>query len=529
MLTGSIAGLGSHYVITLDAVNARTGDAIGARAGRGGEQGEGADGARPGLDPPAREARRVDGLDPGLRRADRAGHHVVARGAQGLHHGRGAARRRRASSRRSPSSSGRSSSTPTSPWPRRSSGRSTATSAKTERGDRVHHEGLRAAGPRERAGEVLHLGALLRQRHGRAPRSSGRSSSSGGGRIRGTAWPYNYQGTLPATWASTRRRWRRPARRSALAPHDGFAYSNLAGAYRPQPRRGGEGRPRAGLPRRKSTRRAPLGPLRQSPSCRATPRRCGARSSGARAGPTRATCAGRRRGRRRFAGGSARPGSSTPRRSASPGAGASRRARPARSWTRPGRRRVLGNARRHASGPRRAGARPRRLHPHGGGPGLRAGRALPRRRSPSSTTGPPLPSRHADPGVQLARAARALELHRGNPAKAPSSCSSRPRATSWVARSLLRALRPRSGPAAPARGRGRRGAVPEGPRPSRHRPAVGALPARRSSASPAPRRSPATRPQSRRAYQDFLALWKDADTDIPVLREARAEYAKLKD
>ena len=32
-----------------------------------------------------------------------------------------------------------------------------------------------------------------------------------------------------------------------------------------------------------------------------------------------------------------------------------------------------------------------------------------------------------------------------------------------------------------------------------------------------------------RAYQDFLALWKDADADIPVLREARAEYAKLKD
>ena len=34
---------------------------------------------------------------------------------------------------------------------------------------------------------------------------------------------------------------------------------------------------------------------------------------------------------------------------------------------------------------------------------------------------------------------------------------------------------------------------------------------------------------SRRAYQDFLELWKDADADIPVLREARAEYAKLKD
>jgi class 3 adenylate cyclase/Flp pilus assembly protein TadD len=29
------------------------------------------------------------------------------------------------------------------------------------------------------------------------------------------------------------------------------------------------------------------------------------------------------------------------------------------------------------------------------------------------------------------------------------------------------------------------------------------------------------------AYKDFLALWKDADADIPILKEAKAEYAKL--
>jgi len=29
------------------------------------------------------------------------------------------------------------------------------------------------------------------------------------------------------------------------------------------------------------------------------------------------------------------------------------------------------------------------------------------------------------------------------------------------------------------------------------------------------------------AYRDFLALWKDADPDIPILKEAKAEYAKL--
>ena len=35
------------------------------------------------------------------------------------------------------------------------------------------------------------------------------------------------------------------------------------------------------------------------------------------------------------------------------------------------------------------------------------------------------------------------------------------------------------------------------------------------------------RARSRIAYQDFLALWKDADPDIPLLREAKAEYAKI--
>jgi hypothetical protein len=33
---------------------------------------------------------------------------------------------------------------------------------------------------------------------------------------------------------------------------------------------------------------------------------------------------------------------------------------------------------------------------------------------------------------------------------------------------------------------------------------------------------------SRAAYQDFLTLWKDADPDIPILRQAESEYAKLR-
>jgi eukaryotic-like serine/threonine-protein kinase len=34
--------------------------------------------------------------------------------------------------------------------------------------------------------------------------------------------------------------------------------------------------------------------------------------------------------------------------------------------------------------------------------------------------------------------------------------------------------------------------------------------------------------KAKAAYQDFLTLWKDADPDIPVLKQAKAEYAKLK-
>ena len=34
--------------------------------------------------------------------------------------------------------------------------------------------------------------------------------------------------------------------------------------------------------------------------------------------------------------------------------------------------------------------------------------------------------------------------------------------------------------------------------------------------------------KARGAYQDFLTLWKDADADIPILKQAKAEYAKLK-
>jgi tetratricopeptide (TPR) repeat protein len=33
--------------------------------------------------------------------------------------------------------------------------------------------------------------------------------------------------------------------------------------------------------------------------------------------------------------------------------------------------------------------------------------------------------------------------------------------------------------------------------------------------------------KAKKAYQDFLELWKDADPDVPILKQAKAEYAKL--
>jgi serine/threonine protein kinase/tetratricopeptide (TPR) repeat protein len=54
----------------------------------------------------------------------------------------------------------------------------------------------------------------------------------------------------------------------------------------------------------------------------------------------------------------------------------------------------------------------------------------------------------------------------------------------------------------------------------------GQSPADRATDSPADR--DAARVRALAAYKDFLTLWKDADPEIPILKEAKAEYAKLK-
>ncbi|HKD63509.1 MAG TPA: hypothetical protein VKB40_05700 [Candidatus Acidoferrales bacterium] len=38
---------------------------------------------------------------------------------------------------------------------------------------------------------------------------------------------------------------------------------------------------------------------------------------------------------------------------------------------------------------------------------------------------------------------------------------------------------------------------------------------------------PGDNDKARAAYQDFFALWKDADADTPILKQAKTEYAKL--
>ena len=34
-------------------------------------------------------------------------------------------------------------------------------------------------------------------------------------------------------------------------------------------------------------------------------------------------------------------------------------------------------------------------------------------------------------------------------------------------------------------------------------------------------------PKARKSYEDFFAIWKDADPDIPILIQAKKEYAQL--
>jgi eukaryotic-like serine/threonine-protein kinase len=34
--------------------------------------------------------------------------------------------------------------------------------------------------------------------------------------------------------------------------------------------------------------------------------------------------------------------------------------------------------------------------------------------------------------------------------------------------------------------------------------------------------------KAKKAFEEFFELWKDVDTDIPILKQAKAEYARLR-
>ena len=78
-----------------------------------------------------------------------------------------------------------------------------------------------------------------------------------------------------------------------------------------------------------------------------------------------------------------------------------------------------------------------------------------------------------------------------------------------------------------AQGNRSRSRVPENSGPSRHRcgtAATGALAHLQIGRAYAMQGDTA---KAKAAYQDFLALWKDADPNIPILIAAKSEYAKL--
>jgi serine/threonine protein kinase/tetratricopeptide (TPR) repeat protein len=120
-----------------------------------------------------------------------------------------------------------------------------------------------------------------------------------------------------------------------------------------------------------------------------------------------------------------------------------------------------------------------------------------------------------------------IEIHRGNPAKAIELLRTvAPYEFGWVARVLPNYVRgqaylkARQGPEAAAEFQkilDHRGICATAPECSLSHLGLGR--ARAISGDKA---------GARTAYQDFFVLWKDADTDVPILKEAKAEYEKLK-
>jgi hypothetical protein len=88
MLTGSIAGLGSQYVIGLKAVNCQNGDLLAEAAGAGCGQGSGTEGSGCCGSKFAEQAGRVTQHGAGIRYAARGCNHALARSTEGLQPGK---------------------------------------------------------------------------------------------------------------------------------------------------------------------------------------------------------------------------------------------------------------------------------------------------------------------------------------------------------------------------------------------------------------------------------------------------------
>ena len=116
MLNGSIANLGSQYVITLDAVNAGTGESLAREEVQASSKEVGAEFAAPGRLQFAQEAGRIAGLGAEIRQAAVGSHHLIARSAQGVQPGRREASDRSMNCLRSRSTSAPWNSTLISPW-----------------------------------------------------------------------------------------------------------------------------------------------------------------------------------------------------------------------------------------------------------------------------------------------------------------------------------------------------------------------------------------------------------------------------
>jgi hypothetical protein len=56
---------------------------------------------------------------------------------------------------------------------------------------------------------------------------------------------------------------------------------------------------------------------------------------------------------------------------------------------------------------------------------------------------------------------------------------------------------------------------------------VGTAAPGRTAEQRSPADADAARTRALAAYKAFLTLWKDADPDLPILKQAKAEYAKL--